>query len=102
MNVSFATRGTSTGYTSGLWSWSVNGGPFTTLAGVNTATTSTTFINRNVDFSGATALDNATSVRLRYTLNGASGQLPNNRIDDLVLSATRVHHKCRRECGRCF
>ena len=90
LNVSFATRGTSTGYTSGLWSWSANGGPFTTLAGVNTATTSTTFINRNVDFSGATALDNATSVRLRYTLNGASGQLPNNRIDDLVLSATRV------------
>ena len=90
LNVSFATRGTSTGYNSGLWSWSANGGPFTTLAGVNTATTSTTFINRNVDFSGATALDNATSVRLRYTLNGASGQLPNNRIDDLVLSATHV------------
>ncbi len=30
LSVTFATRGTSTGYTSGTWSWSVNGGPFTT------------------------------------------------------------------------
>ena len=88
LNISFATRGTSTGYTSGLWSWSANGGPFTTLAGVNTATTVTTFSTKTVDFSGQTALDNASTVRLRYTLSGSSGSSPNNRIDDLVVSAT--------------
>lgn len=88
LNVTFATRGTSTGYTSGLWSWSANGGPFTTLPGVNTATTSTTWsTNIMVDFSGQTGLNNASSVRLRYTLSGASGSSPNNRIDDLVVSA---------------
>ena len=87
LNVAFATRGTSTGYTSGLWSWSANGGPFTTLSGVNTATTSTTFSNKTVDFSGQTGLNNAASVRLRYTLDGSSGSSPNVRIDDLVISA---------------
>jgi hypothetical protein len=87
LSLSFSTRGTSTGYTSGLWSWSANGGPFTTLTGLNTATTSTTWSTKTVDFSGATALNNAASVRLRYTLDGSSGSSPNNRIDDLGVSA---------------
>jgi hypothetical protein len=88
--VTFMTRGTTTGYTSGLWSWSVNGGAFTTLPGVNTATTSTIFSSKSVDFSGQAALNNAAAVRLRYTLDGSSGQSPNVRIDDLTLSATQV------------
>ncbi|MEP6809518.1 MAG: hypothetical protein ABI992_04690 [Chthoniobacterales bacterium] len=90
LNLAFATRGTSTGYNSGTWSWSVNGGPFTTLPGVNTATTSTTFLNKTVDFTGITALNNATQVRLRYTLSGATGSSPNNRIDDLQINATTI------------
>ena len=88
LGIAFDTRGTSTGYSSGLWSWSANGGPFTTLPGVNTATTSTSYSAKTVDFSGQPGLDNATSVRLRYTLSGATGSSPNNRIDNLVLSAT--------------
>lgn len=90
LNLAFATRGTTTGYSSGLWSWSTNGGAFTTLAGVNTATTSTSFSNKAVDFTSQTGLNNGASVRLRYTLDGSSGTSPNNRIDDLVLSATLV------------
>ncbi|NJM55364.1 MAG: hypothetical protein HC841_05130 [Verrucomicrobiae bacterium] len=39
--VSFATRGTSTGFNSGIWSYSVGGGAFTDI-GPNTASTSTT------------------------------------------------------------
>lgn len=84
--VTFATRGTSTGYTTGTWSWSTNGTTFTTLAGVNTATTGTTFVNRTVDFTG-TGVDNATNVTLRYTLSGATGTSGNNRIDNLTLTA---------------
>jgi hypothetical protein len=90
LTVTFSTRGTSTGYNSGLWSWSANGGPFSTLAGVNTATTSTTFSPRTVDFTGIAALNNAGSVRLRYTLNGSTGAQPNNRIDDFSLNANAV------------
>ncbi len=90
LKVDFATRGTATGFSSGIWSWSVNGGAFTTLPGVNTGTTTTSFVDKTVDFSGQTALDHAASVRLRYTLSGSSGSSPNVRIDDLVLSATQV------------
>ncbi len=90
LTVAFSTRGTTNGYNSGLWSWSVNGGAFATLPGVNTATTSTTFIPRTVDFTTQTAIDNAASVRLRYTLSGATDSLGNNRIDDFVISATQL------------
>ncbi len=84
--VTFATRGTSSGYTTGTWAWSTNGTTFTTLAGVNTATTGTTFVNRTVDFTG-TGVDGAASVTLRYTLSGATGTAGNNRIDNLALAA---------------
>ncbi len=89
LNISFATRSSgATSFTTGTWSWSANGGAFTTLAGVNTATSSTTFETKTVDFSGATALNNAASVRLRYTLSGATNSGANVRIDDFVISAT--------------
>lgn len=88
LNLTFATRGTTTGYNSGLWSWSANGGSFTMLPGVNTATTSTSFVNRSVDFSAQTGFNNAANARLRYTLDGSSGTQPNNRIDDLTLMGT--------------
>ncbi|MBS0656777.1 MAG: hypothetical protein JSR82_00860 [Verrucomicrobia bacterium] len=84
--VNFATRGTSTGYTTGTWAWSTDGVTFNTLPGVNTATTGTAFVNRTVSFIG-TGVDNAPNVTLRYTLNGATGTAGNNRIDDLTLSA---------------
>src|ERR1035437_2728510 len=87
-NLAFSTERNSSGsFTSGVWSWSVNGGPFTTLAGVNTAAAGTSFAPETVDFSTVTALNNATAVRLRYTLSGATNTSANNRIDDLVVSA---------------
>jgi hypothetical protein len=89
LNISFATRASgATSFTSGTWSWSANGGAFATLPGVNTATSSTIFETMMVDFSGQTALNNAASVRLRYTLSGATNSGANVRIDDFVVSAT--------------
>jgi hypothetical protein len=41
-----------------------------------------------VDFRPFPQLNNAESVRLRYTLSGASGSDQNNRIDELNLSAS--------------
>jgi hypothetical protein len=91
LNISFATRWNgSTSFTSGTWSWSANGGAFTTLPGVNTAASSTSFEAKMVDFSGQTALNNAASVRLRYTLSGSTNSGANLRIDDFVVSATRT------------
>lgn len=89
LNISFATRSNgATSFTTGAWSWSANGGAFTTLPGVNTATSSTTFETKMVDFSGQTALNNAASVRLRYTLSGSTNSGANVRIDDFVISGT--------------
>ena len=68
--------------------WSANGGAFTTLPGVNTATSSTTYEQKTVDFSGQASLNNAASVRLRYTLSGATNQGANVRIDDFTISGT--------------
>lgn len=89
--ITFATRGTSSGYSSGVWSYSVAGGAFTTIAGVNTATTSTTFaLAPAVNLSAINAVDGQSNVRLRYTLSGATANNGNNRVDNLLVSATRT------------
>lgn len=87
--ITFATRGTSSGYNSGVWSYSVGGGAFTTIAGVNTATTSTTFaLGPAVDLTSINAVDGQSNVRLRCTFSGATNASGNNRIDNLLVSAT--------------
>lgn len=88
--ISFSTRGTGTGFDSGVWSWSTDGSAFTTLTGVNTATRSTSFGSRTVDFSSFDGLDNAGITIFRYTLSGASGTGGNNRIDNVQINATAV------------
>jgi endonuclease I len=88
LSLKFWTRGTTTGYNSGVWSFSTNGTDFVTNTAVNTATRSTTFAQRTVDFSGFTALNNAPEVTMRYTLNGATSAAANNRLDELEFSAT--------------
>lgn len=86
--VSFATRGTGSGFNSGTWSYSVGGGAFIPVTGVNTATTSSSFATATVDLSSYNDLDGAANVILRYTLNGATGNSGNNRIDNLLIDAT--------------
>jgi endonuclease I len=86
--LTFATRGTSSGYTTGTWSYSVGGGSFTNVTGVNTATTSTTFAVATVDLTAIDAVDGQANVRLRYTVSGATTTTGNNRIDNLVVAAT--------------
>jgi hypothetical protein len=88
IKITFATRGTSTGFTIGLWSYSTDGGTSFTAAGLpNTATASTTFALATADFSGITAVENASNVIFRYTLDGATGASGNNRIDNIQINA---------------
>lgn len=83
--VTFATRGTSTGFSTGQWSYSTDGTSFTNF-GSSTATTSTTFALAN---PGTTSgLDDTATGFLRYTLSGASNASGNNRIDNLQITAT--------------
>ncbi len=87
LSLSFWTRGTSSGFDTGTWSFSTDGINFTIYEGVNTATRQTSFLLQNVDFSPFSSLNNANLVVLRYTLSGATSSSGNNRIDDLTLSA---------------
>jgi hypothetical protein len=88
--VTFATRGTSSGFNSGLWSYSTDGSAFTSAGLASTATTSTTFALATADFSSMAQLDNDGSVWIRYTLAGATTTSGNNRIDNLQLNASPI------------
>lgn len=90
LSLSFYTRGTSSGFNMGLWSFSTDGVNFTTNSATNTATTSTSWQYRAVDFSSYLSLNNAPQVTIRYALSGASSTNGNNRIDDLVFRATSL------------
>jgi len=84
----FATRGSSSGFNASSWDYSTDGTTFTNFAAaLTTATTSTTFAIATVDFTSITAINNATSVTLRYTLSGATTSAGNNRIDNLQINA---------------
>jgi MYXO-CTERM domain-containing protein len=83
--VTFATRGTSTGYNSGIWSWSIDGTNFSPVPGT-TASVATSFALASVDFSDINDLDGAAAVTLRYTLSGATSTTGNNRIDNLQIN----------------
>jgi len=87
--VTFATRGTSTGYDTGTWSYSTDGSTYTNF-GPNTASRVTTYALATVDFTGVAGLANAASVSLRYTLDGCTTASGNNRIDNLQLNATPI------------
>jgi hypothetical protein len=87
--VSFATRGTSTGFNTHLWSWSTDGVSFTPVTD-NTAVTATTFEIKTVDFSTVSALADAPAAYLMLTLSGASTTSGNNRFDNIQFNAQPV------------
>ena len=88
--VTFATRGTATGFNSGLWAYSNDGTTFTSAGLASTATRNTTWALATADFSSISQLDNDGSVWIRYTLSGASSTSGNNRIDNLQVNASPV------------
>ena len=88
--VTYAHRGTTTGFNSGGWSWSTDGVTFTALSGGPIPTTSEAFTLATASFAAVTGVDNNNTVTLRYTLSGATSNSGNNRIDNLQISATAI------------
>lgn len=86
--ITFATRGTGTGFDSGTWSWSTDGLTFTDLEGANTASRSTSYSLATADFSGVNGLADASNAFFRYTLDGATTAGGNNRIDNFQINAS--------------
>lgn len=85
--LTFATRGTATGFNTHQWAWSIDNITYTNF-GTNTANTTATFTTATLDMSAIDALDGATDVYLRITFSGSSTAAGNNRLDNIVINAS--------------
>ncbi|MCK6475898.1 MAG: hypothetical protein L6Q35_03595 [Phycisphaerales bacterium] len=88
--VSFATRGTGTGFRNGQLSYSTDGVTFTNYGASWDGGGSSTFFLVTRDLSTETSLNNASNVAIRLTLTGATGGAGNNRIDNIQFNATVI------------
>lgn len=83
--LTFATRGTATGFNTHQWAWSTDNVTYTNF-GTNTANTTATFTTATLDMSAIDALDGAATVYLRITYSGSSTPAGNNRLDNIVIN----------------
>lgn len=85
--LTYATRwSSSTAFNSHQWAWSIDGVNFTDF-GTNTAPSSTTFSVKTLDLSGIAQINGVPSVYLRLTVDGATSNTSNNRLDNIVIRA---------------
>jgi hypothetical protein len=84
--ITFATRGTGTGFNTHLWEWSTDGTTFTSF-GSNTAVTTTSFVLKTIDLTAIDDVDNVADVYVRLTVSGASSASGNNRLENIVINA---------------
>lgn len=87
--LTYATRGTSTGFNSNQVSYSTDGLTFTNFGAPYDGRPSTFFL-QTFDFSGVPALDNQANVAVRITLNGSTSAVGNNRFDNVQFNATVI------------
>ncbi len=85
--LSWAQRGTSTGFTSRQISWSVDGVSYQFFA-EDSGVLSSAFQSRSFDFSAVAELNNQAQVFFKITLDGASSASGNNRFDNLLVLGT--------------
>ncbi len=88
IKLSFAIRGTASGYNSHVWSYSTNGTSFTTIDDNNTASRETTFSIAELDLTFATEINDQANVYLKLTVDGATSGSGNNRIDNIQIKAS--------------
>lgn len=84
LEISYATRGTASGFTSQTWSWSTNGTDFTDFGTIDDTNLTDFFL---VEASAPADLNNAATAYLRVTLEGATTTSGNNRFDNIKFVA---------------
>jgi MYXO-CTERM domain-containing protein len=94
LSVSYATQRSSTGFTSQVLEYSVDGVNWSSI-GANTSIQSSFSALSNPPgvatvFSGISGLDGAAVAYVRMTLTGATNASGNNRFDNFVFSADNV------------
>ncbi|HEY5296762.1 MAG TPA: hypothetical protein VIK59_02455 [Verrucomicrobiae bacterium] len=83
----FATRGSSTGFNTHVWSYSTDGTTYVTLTGNNTAVTTSDFVTKTVDFTSFSALNDDASIFIKLTVNGAGSSSGDNVFDNIQFNA---------------
>ncbi|MCC5881003.1 MAG: ExeM/NucH family extracellular endonuclease [Idiomarina sp.] len=86
IQVSWAQRGTGTGFNSREFAWSVDGSNYTVVE-TDTGALGSSWSVQEYDLSAVSALNDQPNVYFRITLDGASNQNGNNRFDNLLVSA---------------
>jgi hypothetical protein len=84
--ITYATRRTSTGFTTHTWAYSTDGINYTDFGSVG-FTADSVFELKTVDMSSISALDNQATVFFRDTLSGATSTSGNNRFDNIAVEA---------------
>jgi uncharacterized repeat protein (TIGR02543 family) len=87
--ISFATRGTSTGFNSHAWSWSTDNVTYTPF-GSNTAVNTSTFVLKSLNLAALTQLNNKANVYFKLVVDGATSATGNNRIDNFIVTGTEI------------
>lgn len=84
LDISYATRGTSTGFSSQAWEYSTDGVNFTAAETIASQMTSS-WVTKSL--ATITGLDGAATAFLRVTMTGATSTNGNNRFDNVVFDA---------------
>ncbi len=80
--LSYATRGTGTGFQTQSWGYSIDGGAnFIELQTVDEITS--TFVLKTIDLSAIEAVNNRDNLVLKCTLDGSTSSSGNNRFDNI-------------------
>ncbi|MEL7472759.1 MAG: hypothetical protein AAGK04_05515, partial [Planctomycetota bacterium] len=88
IEVSWANRGTGTGFNARIVEISTDGVNFSVLAGNTQGALTSTWITETL--SAGSALDGASNAIIRFTLSGASSSSGNNRFDNFQLNGTAI------------
>ncbi len=86
--VSFATQGTSTGFNSNLFQYSLDGVSFVDFSPPYTPTTTFGAVPLVFSLASIVGLNNNPNAVFRIVFNGASSSTGNNRIDNIVVEGT--------------
>ncbi len=84
LDISYATRGTGTGFSSQAWEYSTDGVNFTAAETIASQMTSS-WVTKSL--ATITGLDGAATAFLRVTMTGATSTSGNNRFDNVVFDA---------------
>lgn len=87
LQLSLATRGTSTGFDTHAWAWSTDGTSYTPLIS-DAANKTSAWSVETVNFGSV--LDNVPTAFISLTLSGATSGSGNNRLDNIQLNTTPV------------